>query len=131
MKKNNEWELNSHKDLVVWQKSIEFVAKIYETTNNFPKEELFGLTSQLRRAAISIPSNIAEGFARKHNKELIQFLYVSLGSSVEIETQLLIAKNINYINEEIYVMLTNLLSEISKMLIGLIHKLESNKKSKN
>jgi four helix bundle protein len=125
-----ELNLNSHKDLVVYQKSIEFVTKIYETTNNFPKEELFGLTSQLRRAAISIPSNIAEGFARRHNKELTQFLYVSLGSAVEIETQLLIAKNINYINEEIYIMLTNLLSEISKMLIGLIHKLESNNKLK-
>jgi len=122
--------LNSHKDLIVYQKSIEFVTKIYETTNNFPKEELFGLTSQLRRAAISIPSNMAEGFARRHNKELTQFLYVSLGSAVEIETQLLIAKNINYINEEIYIMLTNLLSEISKMLIGLIHKLESNNKLK-
>ena len=122
--------MNSHKDLIVYQKSIEFVTKIYETTNNFPKEELFGLTSQLRRAAISIPSNMAEGFARRHNKELTQFLYVSLGSAVEIETQLLIAKNINYINEEIYIMLTNLLSEISKMLIGLIHKLESNNKLK-
>lgn len=122
--------MNSHKDLIVYQKSIEFVTKIYETTNNFPKDELFGLTSQLRRAAISIPSNIAEGFARRHNKELTQFLYVSLGSAVEIETQLLIAKNINCINEEIYIMLTNLLSEISKMLIGLIHKLESNNKLK-
>jgi four helix bundle protein len=119
--------VNSHRDLVVWQKSIEFVTKIYETTNNFPKEELFGLTSQLRRAAISIPSNIAEGFARKHNKELIQFLYVSLGSSVEIETQLLIAKNINYINDEIYISLTNHLSEISKMIIGLIRKIEGKK----
>lgn len=125
-----ELNLNSHKDLIVYQKSIEFVTKIYETTNNFPKDELFGLTSQLRRAAISIPSNMAEGFARRHNKELTQFLYVSLGSAVEIETQLLIAKNINYINEEIYIMLTNLLSEISKMLIGLIHKLESNNKLK-
>ena len=122
--------MNSHKDLVVWQKSIEFVTKVYETTNNFPKEELFGLTSQLRRAAISIPSNIAEGFARKHNKELIQFLYVSLGSSVEIETQLLIAKNINYINDEIYISLTNHLSEISKMIIGLIRKIEGKNRSK-
>jgi len=122
--------VNSHRDLVVWQRSIEFVTKIYETTNNFPKEELFGLTSQLRRAAISIPSNIAEGFARKHNKELIQFLYVSLGSSVEIETQLLIAKNINYINDEIYISLTNHLSEISKMIIGLIRKIEGKNRNK-
>ncbi|MEG8988146.1 four helix bundle protein [Ignavibacteria bacterium 4148-Me] len=119
--------MNNHKDLIVWQKSIELVTKTYEATNNFPKEELFGLTSQLRRAAISVPSNISEGFARKHNKELIQFLYVSLGSSVEIETQLLIAKNINYLNDEIYISLNEHLSEIKKMLIGLIHKLESNK----
>jgi len=76
--------LNSHKDLVVWQKSIEFVAKIYETTNNFPKEKLFGLTSQLRRAAISIPSNIAEGFARKSRREYLQFINFSKGSSEDL-----------------------------------------------
>lgn len=120
--------MSSHKDLIVWQKSIEFVTNIYLVTKSFPKEELFGLTSQLRRAAVSIASNIAEGSGRKHEKELIQFLYIALGSSSEIETQLLIAKNINYIDEQIYVSLNNMLSEISKMLIGFIRKLESNQK---
>ena len=70
--------MKCHKDLHVWQKSIEFVTNVYQITNNFSKEELFGLTSQIRRAAVSIPSNIAEGSGRKHDKELIQFLYIAL-----------------------------------------------------
>jgi len=117
--------VTSHKDLIVWQKSIEFVTNLYKITANFPKDEIYGLTSQLRRAAVSIPSNIAEGSARKHEKELIQFLYIALGSAVEIETQLIIAKNINYIKDLEYENLNSKIAEISKMLIGFIRKLES------
>jgi len=89
-------EINSHKDLLVYQKSLDFVQNIYQLTAKFPEEEKFGLTSQMRKAAISIPSNIAEGAARQFVKEYIQFLYVSLGSIVEIETQLEIAKRLNF-----------------------------------
>ena len=82
---------NTHKDLDVWKLGIELVQEVYEVTKVFPKEEMYGLTSQIRRAAVSIPSNIAEGYARESIKELIRFLYISLGSLSELETQLLIS----------------------------------------
>lgn len=90
----------THKDLEVWQKAITFVTDIYNQTAGFPKEEMYGLVSQLRRSSVSIPSNIAEGAARQSNKEYIQFLYVALGSLMELDTQLIIAKNINFLSEE-------------------------------
>ena len=90
--------VKSHEDLTVWKMSIDFVTDIYRITKDFPREEIYGLTSQLRRAAVSIPSNIAEGAARHSTKEYIQFLYISLGSIAEVETQLIIAKNLNYID---------------------------------
>lgn len=83
--------MKTHKDLEVWKKSVEFVTDLYKVTQDFPKEEFYGLTSQMRRAAVSIPSNIAEGSARQGNKELVQFLYIALGSAVELDTQLIIA----------------------------------------
>lgn len=83
--------IKTHKDLDVWNKAMAFAEKIYHLTKNFPKEEQFGLTSQIRRSAISIASNIAEGAARNSEKEFIQFLYVAMGSLSEIETQLLLA----------------------------------------
>ena len=92
-------KIRSHKDLQVWQEAMVLVTEIYRLSENFPESEKFGLTSQIRRSAISIPSNIAEGFARKGNKELIQFLYISIGSLSELETQYEIAKNLNYIKE--------------------------------
>ena len=82
---------NTHKDLDVWKLGIELVQEVYEVTKVFPKEEMYGLTSQIRRAAVSIPSNIAEGYARESIKELIRFLYISLGSLSELETQLIIS----------------------------------------
>ncbi len=108
--------MRTHKDLKVWQKSIEFVEYIYTITNDFPKDELYGLTSQMRRCAVSVPSNIAEGSARNHNKEFIQFLYVSLGSLSELETQLIIAVKIGYLSE----FNEKEMHEIRKMLQGLI-----------
>ena len=86
----------NHKDLDIWKESIELTKKIYLITKNFPKEEIYGLTSQIRRSCISIPSNIAEGSARNHDKEFIQFLYISLGSLAELDTQLIISKEIGY-----------------------------------
>jgi four helix bundle protein len=81
--------METHKNLIVWQKSIAFVTAIYDLTKSFPKEELYCIINQIRRAAVSIPSNIAEGCARKNTKEYIQFLYVSLGSAAELETQII------------------------------------------
>ena len=107
---------------MVWQKSIDFVTKIYTETNNFPKTEIYGLISQLRRAAVSIPSNIAEGSARNTDKELLHFLYVSRASAAEIETQLLISKNLGFINDSNP--LKEDLIEILKMLTALINKIK-------
>ncbi|AZI21182.1 four helix bundle protein [Chryseobacterium taklimakanense] len=119
--------MRSHKDLQVWQESMVLVTEIYSLSENFPESEKFGLTSQIRRSAISIPSNIAEGFARKGNKELIQFLYISIGSLSELETQYEIAKNLNYIKEAkeitdkiifIRIMLSNLIKSIKNKQQG-------------
>lgn len=120
-------KIRSHKDLQVWQKAMVLVTEIYRLSENFPESEKFGLTSQIRRSAISIPSNIAEGFARKGNKELIQFLYISIGSLSELETQYEIAKNLNYIKEAkeitdkiifIRIMLSNLIKSIKNKQQG-------------
>jgi four helix bundle protein len=114
----------THKDLDVWKKSIGFVTSIYKKTNSFPKEEIYGLTSQIRRAAISIPSNIAEGAARRNKTEFRQFLYISLASAAELETQLIISYNLNFITNETQLELTSELNIISKMLQGLIKSLD-------
>lgn len=111
------------KELNVWQKSVAFVTDIYKLTENFPKSELFGLTSQLRRASVSVPSNIAEGNSRRSTPDYLQFLKIARGSCAEIETQLLIAKNLGFISEESYVKFNIQIIEISKMLNGLINSL--------
>ena len=118
----------NHKDLEVWKKSIGFVTEIYRATNSFPKEEIYGLTSQIRRAAVSIPSNIAEGSARRSDKEFIQFLYIALGSLVETETQLIISKEIGYLNDISY--LSQEVENIRKMLVGLIKHLKGKSHAK-
>ncbi|MBI9073441.1 MAG: four helix bundle protein [Melioribacteraceae bacterium] len=113
-------ELKNHKDLTVWQTSIDFVTDIYKTTKSFPKEELNGLTNQIRRASVSIPSNIAEGAARRSKNEFRQFLYISLGSLAEVETQLIISLNLKYITSEEFNHLNTVIISIRKMLLGLI-----------
>ncbi len=113
----------SHKDLIVWQKAIELVSTIYKTTSKFPKEEIYGLSQQMRRAAVSIPSNIAEGQHRKNVKEFLQFLRIAYGSGAELETQLIIAHNL-YPKVELQKS-GILLDEVQKMLFGLIKKFES------
>lgn len=111
--------MNSHKDLNVWKNAVNFVSDIYKITESFPNSELFGLTNQIRRAAVSIPSNIAEGAARMSQKEFNQFLSIALGSSAEVETQLLIALNLQFISTNEYKELTIKIDDIRKMLIGL------------
>ena len=119
--------MKTHRDLDVWKKSVSLVTSIYDITKSFPKEEIYGLTNQIRRAAVSVPSNIAEGSARQGNKEFIQFLYIALGSLTEIETQLIIARNLNFLSEENFVSLMSTQKEIGKMLIGLIRYIKKNK----
>lgn len=114
--------MNSYKDLKVWQKSVALCTEIYKVTSNFPKSEIYGITSQIRRSSVSIPSNIAEGNCRGH-KEYIQFLKIAFGSGGELETQLIIALNIEYLIQKEYEHLNILLEEIMKMLNGLISSL--------
>ncbi|WP_449401572.1 four helix bundle protein [Chryseobacterium wanjuense] len=112
------------KELLVWQKSIDFVTEIYKITDAFPKEETFGLKSQIRRASVSIPSNIAEGNSRRSKPDYIQFLKISRGSCAELETQLIISRNLHFLNETNYLELNQDIIEISKMLNGLINSLK-------
>ena len=84
-------KIRNHKDLEVWKKSMDLVSNIYKITESFPNKEIYGLTNQIRRSAVSVPSNIAEGAARSSKKEFIQFLYIALGSLAELETQMIIA----------------------------------------
>ena len=108
---------NTHKDLDVWKLGIELLQKIYEATKRFPSEELYALTSQLRRSAVSIPSNIAEGYARESKREQIHYLYISLGSLSELETQLIISVKLNYLSKD---SLLNVIEEIRRKLLNLI-----------
>jgi len=116
-------KVKDYKDLKVWQTGIEIVDKIYAVTANFPKDELYGLVSQMRRASVRIPSNVAEGFARHHAKEYKQFLYISLGSCAELDTQLVIANRRKYITKKILEELAEDINHESRMLVSLINKL--------
>ena len=112
--------MKTHKDLDVWKKAINFVTKVYTITGDFPNHELYGLTSQIRRAAVSIPSNIAEGAARRHKTEFRQFLYIALSSAAEVDTQLIIANNLGFLDKDKKETLQFELTSIAKMLQGLI-----------
>ena len=112
--------MKTHKDLEVWQKSIALVTEVYSVSASFPKEEMYGLVGQVRRAAISVPSNIAEGAARQSNKEYIQFLHVALGSLMELDTQLVIANNLNFLSNQSLNNIQLKIEDIGKMLNGLI-----------
>ena len=107
--------MHRFKDLEIWKRSRVFCSTIYQVTSNFPESEKFGLTNQLRRAAVSIPSNIAEGSSRKSNKDFARFLQITLGSAFEIETQLLIAFDLKFISDEDLESLLNELNSIIKM----------------
>ncbi len=108
--------MHRFKDLEIWKRSIIFCSKIYAETANFPENEKFGITNQLRRASVSIPSNIAEGSSRASNKEFSRFLEIAIGSAYEIETQLLISNDLKFLEFETLESLLNELEEIIKMI---------------
>lgn len=117
--------VNSFKDLLVWQQSIDLTANIYALTSSFPKSELFGLSSQIQRATVSVPSNIAEGHARDSTKEYLRFISIALGSQAEVETQLVIANKLLFLNNEILGELLGKTGEIGRMLRGLQKSLKA------
>lgn len=116
--------MKTYKDLIVWQKSINLVVSIYELTDKFQREEIYGLTTQIRRAAISIPSNIAEGKMRGGNVEFKRFLFIAFASGAELETQIIISKKLPKNSKLDYNKVDSLLEEIMKMLNKLISQLE-------
>lgn len=119
-------KVNTYKDLIVWQKAMKMTTFLYKIIKKLPKEETYTLSDQMRRAAISIPSNIAEGFDRNSKKEYLQFLYIANGSVCELETQLILCVNINYLSEAEIQPIMNLLSEIGKIIMTITKKLNSN-----
>jgi len=119
-------KIRSYKELDIWKKGIEIVDIIYKITENFPQKELYGLACQMQRSAISIPSNIAEGFARGHTAEYMQFLRIALGSCAELETQLIIADKRNYAAGKEILNLQEDLDHESRMLMNLIKSLRKN-----
>ncbi len=114
------------KDLIVWEKSMDLVEITYELVKKFPREEQFELASQMRRAAVSIPSNIAEGQGRKTNREFLRFLSIARGSRAELETQLLLAQRLGYLSAAQVAPALSLSSEIGKMLFSLSESLQTN-----
>jgi len=118
-------KIESFKDLIVWQKGIDLVSDIYEVTHKYPKDELYGLASQIRRAAISILANIAEGWGRGTTKNYIQFLEIARGSLFELNTLIIISYNQGYIRKEILDEIENKINESGRMLNALITKLEN------
>ena len=117
--------VQNYRQLIVWQKALELVKFIYNLTNKFPKEEMYGLTSQVRRAAVSIPSNIAEGQGRDSTKEFLHHLSIAYGSLMEVETQLLIAESLNYLNEDETRLILNKTAETGRLINGLTRSLKS------
>ncbi|MFU8847960.1 MAG: four helix bundle protein [Opitutales bacterium] len=111
--------MQSFKDLIAWQEAMNLVELVYRETKTFPKEELFGLTSQTRRSAVSIPANIAEGYGRESRKEYLQFLAIARGSLTELETHLLIATRVNYLAPETMNKLQPQLTSVGKLLTAL------------
>lgn len=117
---------HNFKNLNVWKKSVDLAVKVYKTTKSFPSEEKFGITSQMRRASVSIPSNIAEGTAKSTSKSFVNSLDISLGESYELETQAIIANLVGLINDEEFQILDQDITEVQRMINGLISTVESN-----
>ena len=116
--------MHNFRKLDIWVKSMDLVTDIYRVTNAFPNQERFGLTSQMQRSAVSIPSNIAEGSAKSSNKDFSRFLEMLIGSLFELETQLILATRLNYIESEVSISTLNKINELQKMIIGFKNKLD-------
>lgn len=116
--------MRPHCRLEAWKKAMDFVVDVYRITETFPKEEKFGLTAQIRRAAVSIPANIAEGAARQSHKEFVRFLSIAQGSASELETELVIGQRLGYINESDVLELSNALDRIGRLITGLSNHLK-------
>ena len=117
--------IKSYKDLLVWQKGIEIVKEIYLICKDLPKDEVFGLQSQMKRASISIPSNIAEGYGRNYTQNYIQFIKIARGSLLELETQIIISKELDLISEDKFEKIINLITEENKMLNAFIKSISN------
>jgi four helix bundle protein len=117
--------LRNYKDLQVWQKAYQLCLKVYKATRDFPKYELYGITSQMRRAGVSIPSNIAEGYGRKTTKEYVQSLYIAYGSLCELETQVLLSGDLEYSSKDKNDILLSEIGSVERMLKALIKSLEN------
>ena len=120
--------INSFRSLKAWQRSIQFVKLIYEISRSFPKDEMFCLTNQIRRAALSVPSNISEGYGRQSNNEFIHYLSIANGSRCEVETQAQVAFELGYINNATNQTVIRLSEEIGRLIAGLQRYLQQNKK---
>jgi len=116
--------LRNYKDLKVWQKSYQLCLEVYKITKPFPSEERYGLTSQIRRATVSIPSNIAEGYGRRTTGEYLQSLYISYGSICELETQILLSRDLDYLSKQSSERIEAILGEVERMLKALIKSVE-------
>lgn len=117
--------MHNYRDLNIWKKSISLTKEIYDLTSNFPKDEKYGINSQLKSASVSVPSNIAEGSSRESDKEFNHFLSIALGSLFELDTQLTIAKEIGYLNNSQQEKITNNILELVRMIIGFKNKIKS------
>ncbi|MDD5137108.1 MAG: four helix bundle protein [Candidatus Omnitrophica bacterium] len=113
------------KELIVWQKSSDLVVEAYKLTKDFPKEELYGLISQIRRAAVSIPTNISEGYSRKSTNEFIQFVHIALSSASELETLLCLSNRLSFLSKNDNELVANHICEVKRLLRGLINSLKA------
>lgn len=129
MASQGDSEIKSYRDLHVWQRAVEVVEEIYRISADFPSDERFGLTSQIRRATVSVPSNIAEGYGRRKRAQYMQYLDIANGSLKEVETQLIIAGKLGFIEKDQAQKAWSLLQEVGKMLTGLIRSLEPEHKA--
>lgn len=118
--------MHNFKELAIWQKGMNVAMECYKITNQFPKDEQFNLTNQLRRAAVSVPSNISEGSSRKSDKDFNRFLHISLGSLFELETQLILSEKLGYIKGPTFNKMENQISELQRMIYGFSNKISDN-----